>query len=64
MSGITVSSNGFDKYVVTKVGYSHTIVNLTEREARAINSFIEWACLEDDYIIEPIGEYVAEEWGT
>ena len=56
--------NGFDKYVVTKVGYSHTIVNMTEREARAINSFIEWACLEDDYIIEPIDEYEAEEWGT
>lgn len=64
MNEITVNSNGFDKYVVTKVGYSQTIVNMTEREVRAINGFIEWACLEDDYIIEPIGEYVAEEWGT
>lgn len=51
------------KYVVTKVGYEQAVVNLTERDARVINNFIEWACLEDDYIIEPIDEYVAEEWG-
>lgn len=55
--------DGFNKYVVTKAGYSQTIVNMTEREARAIISFIEWACLEEDYIVEPVDEYEAEEWG-
>ncbi len=51
------------KYVITKVGCEQVVVNLTERDARVINNFIEWACLEDDYIIEPIDEYVAEDWG-
>jgi len=64
LEGITASFKGLDKYVVTKVGYQQTVVSMTEHEARAINSFIEWACIEDDYIIEPIDEYVAEEWGT
>ena len=51
------------KYVITKVGYEQVVVNLTERDANVINNFIEWACLENDYIIESIDEYVAEEWG-
>ena len=51
------------KYVVTKEGYSQTIVNMTEREARVLLRFIEWACIEDKYIVEPIDEYEAEEWG-
>ena len=62
MSGITASFNGFDKYVVTKVGYQQTVVSMTEREAMVLLRFIEWACIEDEYTVEPIDEYVAEEW--
>lgn len=51
------------KYVVTKEGYSQVIVSMTEREAMVLLRFIEWACIEDDYAVEPIDEYVAEEWG-
>ena len=63
MEGITVNSNGFDKYVVTKVGYSQTIVNMTEREARVLEKFIEWACIDDEYTVERIEQYDAVEWG-
>lgn len=51
------------KYIITKVGYGQVVVNLTERDVSVINNFIEWACLEDDYIVESIDDYVAEEWG-
>lgn len=51
------------KYVITKEGYSQTIVNITEREARVLEKFIEWACLDDNYFVEPVDEYEAETWG-
>lgn len=51
------------KYVITKEGYSQTIVNLTEREARVLERFIEWACPTDNYFVEPVDDYEAEEWG-
>lgn len=51
------------KYVVTKVGYEQVVVNLTEQGARVLNDFIKWACVGDEYIVEPIDEYEAETWG-
>lgn len=51
------------KYVVTKVGYEQVVVNLTEQGARVLNDFIEWACVGDEYTVEPIDEYEAETWG-
>lgn len=51
------------KYVITKEGYSQTIVNITEREARVLEKFIEWACLDDNYFVESVDNYEAEEWG-
>ena len=51
------------KYVITKEGYSQTIVNITEREARVLEKFIEWACLDDNYFVESVDDYEAEEWG-
>lgn len=51
------------KYVITKEDYSQIIVNMTEREARALKRFIEWACLDDNYFVEPVDEYEAETWG-
>ena len=51
------------KYVVTKEGYSQIIVNMTEREARTLEKFIEWACLDDNYFVEAVDEYEAETWG-
>lgn len=52
------------KYIVTKEGYSQTIVNMTEREARVLERFIEWACLDDNYFVEAVDDYEAEEWGN
>lgn len=52
------------KYVIEKEGYSSIIVNLTEREARAIEKFIDWACLDDNFYIAPVEEYEADEWGV
>lgn len=52
-----------EKYVITKVGYGQTVVNLTEREARVLEKFIEWACLDDNYIVESVEDYEAAEWG-
>ena len=54
---------GMSKYVVTKEGYSQIIVNMTEREARTLEKFIEWACLDDNYFVEAVDEYEAETWG-
>ena len=51
------------KYVVTKEGYSQTIVNMTEREARVLERFIEWACLDGDYFVMAVDDYEAEDWG-
>lgn len=52
------------KYVVTKEDYSQIIVNMTEREARVLKRFIEWACLDDNYFVEAVDDYEAEEWGN
>lgn len=52
------------KYVIEKEGYSSIIVNLTEREARAIEKFVDWACLDNDFYIELVEEYEADEWGS
>lgn len=52
------------KYVIEKEGYSTIVVNLTEREARAIEKFVDWACLDDDFYIESVEEYEADEWGS
>lgn len=43
-------------YAITKVGYSTVIVSLTEDELAVINSFIDWACLDDDFIAEKIDQ--------
>ena len=51
------------KYVVTKEGYSQTIVNMTECEARVLERFIEWACPATNYYVESVDDYEAEEWG-
>ena len=52
------------KYVIEKEGYSSIIVNLTEREAMAIEKFVDWACLDDDFYIKSVEEYEADEWGS
>ena len=52
------------KYVIEKEGYSSIIVNLTEREARVIDKFSDWACLDDNFYIESVEEYKADEWGS
>ena len=44
------------KYIIEKEGYSTIVVNLTEREARVIEKFVEWACLEDNFCIESVEE--------
>ena len=63
MSEITVNPYGFDKYVVTKVGYQQTVVSMTEHEANVLYSFLEWACIDDEYTVERIEQYDAVEWG-
>ena len=52
------------KHIIKKEGYSTIVVNLTEREARAIKKFVDWACLDDDFYIESVEEYEADEWGS
>lgn len=52
------------KYIIENEGYSTIVVNLTEREARAIEKFVDWACLEDNFFIESVEEYEADEWGN
>lgn len=52
------------KYIIEKEGYSTIIVNLTEREARVIEKFLDWACLDDNFWIESVEEYEADEWGS
>ena len=50
--------------MIKKEGYSSIIVNLTEREARVIEKFLDWACLDDNFFIESVEEYEADEWGS
>ena len=58
-----VQPNHVKKYVIEKEGYSSIIVNLTEREARVIEKFLDWACLDENFCIESVEEYDANEWG-
>ena len=51
------------KYVIEKEGYSAIVVSMTEREARAIEKFVDWACLDDNFYITPVEDYVAVDWG-
>lgn len=50
-------------YAITKVGYSTVIVSLTEDELAVIDSFIDWACLDDEFIVEKIDkDYDGVDW--
>lgn len=51
------------KYVIQKEGYAETVVSLTDGEATAISSFIDWADLEDNFAVVEVENYNAEEWG-
>lgn len=53
----------FNKMIITKVGYSSIPVALTDNEVKVIESFISWADLGDEYLIEPVNECSYEEWG-
>ena len=52
------------KYVIEKEGYEKTIVSLSENEVKTLDSFLDWACLDDSITITPVEEYIAEEWGA
>ncbi len=43
-------------YVITKVGYSTIIVSLTEDELAVIDSFIDWAELDEDFSAEKLDQ--------
>lgn len=43
-------------YAITKVGYSTIVVSLTEDELAVIDSFIDWACLDDDFSVEKLDQ--------
>ena len=58
-----VQPNPVKKYVIEKEGYSSIVVNLTEREARVIEKFLDWACIDDNFCVESVEEYGADEWG-
>lgn len=50
-------------YAITKVGYSTELVSLTDDELAIIESFIDWACLDDDFIAEKIDkDYDGVDW--
>ena len=50
-------------YAITKVGYSTIIVSLTEDELAVIDSFIDWACLDDDFSAVKLDKnYEAADW--
>lgn len=53
----------FNKMIITKVGYSSIPVALTDNEVKVIESFISWADLGDEYLIETVDECSYEEWG-
>lgn len=61
-SKICVLDTGTDEvrktalYAITKVGYSTIIVSLTEDELAVIDSFIDWACLDDDFSAEKLDQ--------
>lgn len=43
-------------YAITKVGYSTIIVSLTEDELAVIDSFIDWAELDEDFSAEKLDQ--------
>lgn len=43
-------------YAITKVGYSTIVVSLTEDELAVIDSFIDWAELDDDFSAEKLDQ--------
>lgn len=50
-------------YAITQVGGSTAVVSLTEDELAVIDSFIDWAELDDDFSAIKLDEhYVGEEW--
>lgn len=54
----------YNKMIITKVGYSSIPVALTDNEVKVLESFISWADLGDEYLIETVGECSYEEWGV
>lgn len=53
----------FNKMIITKVGYSSIPVALTDNEVKVLEAFINWAGIEDEYLIESTNECSYEEWG-
>ena len=50
-------------YAITKVGYSTVIVSLTEDELAVIDSFIDWAELDEDFSAVKLDKnYKAADW--
>lgn len=50
-------------YAITKVGYSTVLVSLTENELAVIDSFIDWAELDEDFSAVKLDKhYTAENW--
>lgn len=43
-------------YAITKVGYSTAIVSLTDDEVAVIESFIDWAELDEDFSAEKLDQ--------
>lgn len=43
-------------YAITKVGYSTIVVSLTEDELAVIDSFIDWAELDEDFSAEKLDQ--------
>lgn len=54
----------YNKMIITKVGYSSIPVALTDNEVKVLESFISWADLGDEYLIESTNECSYEEWGV
>lgn len=50
-------------YVVEKLGYEMVVVKLSENEFHALNAFLLWANLDEDFEVSPVEEFEAEEWG-
>lgn len=61
-SKICVLDTGTDEirktalYAITKVGYSTIVVSLTEDELAVIDSFIDWAELDEDFSTEKLDQ--------
>lgn len=62
--GRIMSDKIYNKMIITKVGYSSIPVALTDNEVKVLESFISWADLGDEYLIESANECSYEEWGV